>query len=260
VNLAADAPKRAVDSFVFATDRDLSLDVYRPDDCGSAPVLVFFYGGTWQNGERHWYRFVGEQFARRGIVTVIPDYRKAPEFPFPAFVEDAAAAVAFVHRHAADWCGDPARISVAGHSAGAHVAAMLATDAQWLGAHGLAPKTALDGFIGLSGPYDFLPIEARTLLKVFPDPSRHRDSQPVVFVDGDEPRSLLFHGTNDRLVWPRNSVSLKGRLEQAGVPVTYVEIPDEGHAALLNTLGDDTDPFGVVARIEAFVQGEESAQ
>lgn len=254
LNLAADGNGPAPSSAVFDDAQGLALDWYRPEDCQNAPVLVFFYGGTWQHGERRWYRFVGEQFAARGVLTVIPDYRKAPAAPFPAFVEDAASAVAFVHAHAAEWCGDRKRITVAGHSAGAHLAALLATDARYLATHNLVPQQALAGLIGLAGPYDFLPITADGLRIPFPDPKRDSDTQPVRFVDGNEPPALLIHGTDDRLVWTRNSIRLDAALSKAGVTSELMQIEGLGHTRLLNQLGDDDDPHQVIAAMMRFLQ------
>ncbi|MBK8284585.1 MAG: alpha/beta hydrolase [Ahniella sp.] len=254
LNLSADPPKRASTSFIYDTERDLGLDVYAPDNCHSAPVLVFFYGGTWMNGKREWYRFVGEQFAARGLLVVIPDYRKAPEEPFPTFMHDAAKAVAFVRQNVESWCGNPDRIVLSGHSAGAHIAALLATDKRYLAVHGLDPKTNIAGVVGLSGPYDFRPIKSRSLRKVFADPANDAETQPITFVDGDEPPMLLFHGRDDRLVWAMNSEHLDARLRAVKVPSELVLFDELGHTAMLNTLGDDTDPHGVIARTIKFVE------
>jgi len=253
LNAVADPPSRVATTHVFDARRSLSLDVYTPDACNNAPVVVFFYGGSWQNGERAWYRFVGEQLATRGMLVVIPDYRKSPETPFPGFIEDAARAVAFSRKHAAAWCGDPDRLFVAGHSAGAHVAGFLAIDADWLKAVDVDASKHLAGFIGLSGPYDFLPIADGSLRKVFVDPARDQDTQPIRFVNGDEPPALLVHGTKDRLVWPRNSENLHRALQSRGIESELMLIDDIGHTATLNTLAGDADELGVIRRIEAFV-------
>lgn len=254
LNLAADGNGPAPVAQVFDADHALALDVYQPKSCQNAPVLVFFYGGTWQNGERRWYRFVGEQFAAHGVLTIIPDYRKAPAVPFPGFVEDAAAAVAFVHQHVRQWCGDPNRITVAGHSAGAHLAALLSTDQRYLAAHGLKPEQTLAGLIGLAGPYDFLPITDAGLRVAFPDPKVDPDTQPIHFVDGNEPPALLFHGTDDALVWPRNSIRFDARLKAAGISSELVLIEGMGHTRLLNQLGNNDDPNQLIARMAAFLK------
>lgn len=254
LNLSADGEGPAPTSITFDTEHDLALDVYRPAQCANAPVLVFFYGGTWQHGERRWYRFVGERFASLGVLTVIPDYRKAPAIAFPGYVEDAAKALTFVRANASSWCGDPGRISISGHSAGAHIAALLATDARYLAPYGVTPRQAIASFIGLAGPYDFLPIESKDLRVAFPDPKRDADTQPIRFVDGDEPTTLLIHGTDDELVWPRNSINLHARLESVGVTSELVLVPDIGHTRLLNQLGDAQDPFAISSEMLALIQ------
>lgn len=213
------------------------VDVYLPADAdGPAPVVVFFYGGRWKNGQRADYRFVGEALAERGMLVVIPDYRTWPEVGFPGFMEDAAAAVAWTHTHAREHGGDPARLFLAGHSAGAHIAALLATDPRYLAAEGL-DREAIAGVVGLAGPYDFLPTRDRDLIAIFgSDPETQAESQPVNFVDADAPPFLLVHGDADRLVILRNSRRMAARLEEAGVPVALEVLPGVGHIRLLTGL------------------------
>ncbi|MEE7548329.1 alpha/beta hydrolase, partial [Xanthomonas sp. Kuri4-1] len=147
----------------FDPAHGLKLDVYRPADARNAPVVVFFHGGTWQTGNRQQYRWAGEALARHGVVAIVPDYRKYPQVKMDGFMTDAAAAVAWARRHAGEHGGDPRRLVLMGHSAGAHIAALLATDPRWLHAQQLAPAD-LCGLVGLAGPYDFLPLTERDLI------------------------------------------------------------------------------------------------
>jgi len=217
---------------VYAADTGQELDVYRPATASGAPVVVFFYGGRWQDGNRRQYAFVGKALAANGIVAVLPDYREYPAVRFPAFVEDAARAVAWARQHAQALGGDPFRLYVAGHSAGGHIAALLGTDARYLRAQGFAPRD-LAGVIAIAGPHDFLPITEADLAAIFGPPERYPDSQPVNFVDGDEPPFLLLHGSDDDLVRPRNSVSLAERLQAAHEPCELRLYPGVGHIRIL---------------------------
>ncbi|MFC5527231.1 alpha/beta hydrolase [Rhodanobacter ginsengisoli] len=211
----------------------LALDVYRPRDARNAPVLVFFYGGSWKSGKRAWYRWAGEALARRGLVVVIPDYRQWPQVRLDGFMRDAAQAVAWTHAHAAAYGGDPSSLFLMGHSAGAHIGALLATDAHWLAGVGMQPRQ-LAGFIGLAGPYDFLPLKDADFIDMFGRTHAVQlRSQPVHFVDGDEPPMLLMQGTTDRVVWPRNARSLAAALTREGEPVELKMYPDTGHATIL---------------------------
>lgn len=211
----------------------LALDVYRPAQTnGAAAVVIFVYGGSWQHGRRADYRFVGRALSEQGFLVIIPDYRKAPANAFPAFVEDAASATAWAREHAAQFGGDPARIFLMGHSAGAHIVALLGTDPSYLRKHGMQPRD-LAGVVGLAGPYDFLPIRDRRIRRVFADTSLWPASQPVNFVDGDEPAFLLLHGDADHKVWKQNSEHLAARLDAAGEPVTLRILPGIGHLGLL---------------------------
>lgn len=218
---------------VYDQPHQLALDVYRPRDARGAPVVVFFYGGSWKSGKRQWYRWAGEALARRGVVVVIPDYRLWPKVRLDGFMQDAARAVAWTHANVGSYGGDPDSMFLMGHSAGAHIAALLATDAHWLAAVGMQPRQ-LDGIIGLAGPYDFLPLKDPDFIDMFGSThAAQLRSQPVHFVDGDEPPMLLLQGTTDHTVWPRNAESLARSLRSQGEAVEVKMYPDIGHLAIL---------------------------
>src|ERR1700759_4781047 len=143
------------------------LDIYAPKSKTPAPVVVFVYGGGWKNGSKSHYRFVGAALAARGFLTVVPDYQLFPQVRFPTFLQDNAAAVAWVKQNIARYGGDPERILLMGHSAGAYNVMMLTLDKRWLGAQGLDPDRDVDGAIGLAGPYDFLPLRDPELQDIF---------------------------------------------------------------------------------------------
>lgn len=223
----------ATRDIVYDARHRLALDVYRPADARGAPVVVFFHGGSWKSGKRQWYRWVGEALARRGLVVVIPDYRLWPRVRLGGFMQDAAHATAWAQAHAADYGGDPAALFVMGHSAGAHIGALLATDGRWLRAVGMQPAQ-LQGFIGLAGPYDFLPLTDPDFIDMFGTThAAQLTSQPVHYVDGDEPPMLLLQGTADRIVQPRNARSLSAAMARAGETAELKLYPDIGHFAIL---------------------------
>ena len=235
-------------SIVFDPAHRLSLDVYRPAPArghagaqaatGAAPVVVFFYGGDWTHGERQWYRFVGSALAARGVIAVIPDYRKYPQVKMRGFMRDAARAVAWTRAHAAALGGDPHDIFVMGHSSGGQIAALLATDPRWLAPYGLRPRD-LAGFIGLAGCYDFMPIAAtdRDMLGIFGrTAAEQRMAQPVAFVHGHEPPMLLLQGGADREVAPSNAVALDKAMRAEHEDVSLRMYPGVGHMALIFAL------------------------
>ncbi len=218
---------------VFDPVHHLAMDVYAPAGAHDLPMVVFFYGGSWQNGKRQWYRWMGETLARHGLVVAIPDYRKYPQVRMEGFMTDAAHAVAWMHAHAADYGGDPKVTFLMGHSAGAHIAALLATDRRWLGKVGLQPQN-LAGFIGLAGPYDFLPLTDPAFIGMFGDtPAAQADSQPVNFVNGDEPPMLLLQGTADHSVQAENARSLAKRMRARHESVEVRLYPGMGHTRVL---------------------------
>lgn len=207
-----------------------AMDVYRPSDRpGPLPVVVFFYGGAWDSGQRQDYLFVAAELARRGVIVMLPDYRVYPEVQFPGFLQDAAQAVVFAHDSAPSWGGDPYRVFVVGHSAGAWIAAMLALDPEWLAADGL-DRQRLAGTVGISGPYDFLPIVRPDIQRVFaPADADLRVTQPTDFVDGRNRPMLLLTGLADTTVKPRNTTELAARIRADGGPVQVRTYPGLGH-------------------------------
>ncbi len=205
------------------------LDIYLPQDLGKVPqVVVFFYGGSWQRGDKEDYRFVGQALASRGVIAVLPNYRVYPDVRFPGFVEDAAAAVAWVKSNISRYGGDPNKVFVAGHSAGAHIAALLGLDEHYLEAQGLRPED-LRGIVGIAGPYAFDPLKARSVRPVFAHLADPDEARPVTFAEGDEPPMLLLHGQNDRTVYRRNSELLNQKITENGGQATYIAYPNTGH-------------------------------
>ena len=221
------------------------LDVYRPNGqapAGGWPVVVFFYGGSWNSGERAQYAFVGEALASRGVLALLADYRLYPEVRYPRFLEDSALALAHGLQHAAIWGGNPRRVYVMGHSAGAYNAAMLALDPRWLAATGRAPAE-LAGFIGLAGPYEFLPMTNVAAQPVFFHPNYPPGTQPVDHASAHAskqagqaaaPRTFLGAAASDPLVDPeRNSAALAALLRAAGTDVTLRRYERVNHLTLI---------------------------
>ncbi|MRI54596.1 alpha/beta hydrolase [Methylobacterium sp. DB1607] len=209
----------AVRDAAYGTDPRQRLDVFVPTvPVERAPVLVFFYGGSWSSGSKDDYAFAAQAFAAQGFVTVLPDYRLYPQSRFPDFLKDGAAAIAWVRDNIAAQGGDPNRIVLAGHSAGAYNAAMLGLDPEYLRQAGVDPR-AVRAVAGLSGPYDFLPFDQKTSIEVFgqaPDPEA---TQPVSFAGAHSPPTFLATGDRDTVVKPRNTASLAALLRTARVPV-----------------------------------------
>lgn len=209
----------AARDLVFGKDSRDRLDVYVPAAAPeAAPVLVFFYGGSWDSGSKNDYAFVGHALAAQGFVTVLPDYRLYPQVRFPDFLNDGAAAIAWVRDNIAAYGGDPRRIVLAGHSAGAYNAVMLGLDGHYLEAVGVDPKV-IRAVAGLSGPYDFLPLDTDTTIKVFGQAADLAVTQPSTFIGPLSPPAFLATGDGDTTVRPRHTAHLAERLRAANVPV-----------------------------------------
>jgi acetyl esterase/lipase len=235
--LTPDATFDKTVGIAYGPDPRQKLDVYVPrPPMKNAPVVVFFYGGSWNSGAREDYTFVGEALASRGIYAVLADYRLYPQVRYPLFLEDGARAVAWTRAHIREYSGNPQRLYLMGHSSGAYNAAMLALDADLLRAVGMSPAD-ISGWIGLAGPYDFLPIKNPDVRPVFFWPDSPPQSQPINHVSRDAPPALLIAASKDDLVNPtRNTGGLAHKLRAAGVPVQDFYYSRPNHITLVATL------------------------
>jgi acetyl esterase/lipase len=208
------------------------IDIYRPRQAAKLPVIIFFYGGSWQFGHRAEYGFAAGLLAKHGFVVAVPDYRLYPDVKFPSFLEDCAGAAAFIIKNIAAYGGDPEQIYLMGHSAGAYNAVMLALAPQFLNAEGASPAD-LAGVIGLSGPYDFLPLRDPVIKDIFSPPADIKTTQPITYAHEGAPPFLLLHGGNDITVLPRNTTALGARLRQMGGVVETKIYPKLGHIGMI---------------------------
>src|SRR5580704_2920242 len=208
------------------------LDLYRPDTPrADGKAVIFFYGGSWDSGSKGDYLFVAQALTANGYTVIIPDYRIYPEVRFPAFVQDGAQAV----RWTSDRVGS-GKLFVMGHSAGAHIALMLMTDTPYLQAAGVDRMT-LPGVVGLSGPYDFLPLTSAKLINIFGS-ANNADMEAITFAKAPLPPALLIHGTADDTVYPRNSEHLAAAWRKAGAPVELKLYPGVGHIDVVAAFAD----------------------
>lgn len=215
------------------------LDVYTPPRTmgavGAAPVAVFFYGGSWDSGRRQDYGWVGRALASRGFVTIVADYRVYPEVRYPGFLEDGAQAVKWARDNARRYGGDPDRIVLAGHSAGAYNAVMLGMDGKYLRAVGVDPQV-IKAVAGVAGPYDFVPFDDPIAKRIFGKSDDPPATQPMAYVTKQSPAAFLATGDADTIVYPRNTTALAKKLREAGVPVEERYYPGVGHTRILLAL------------------------
>jgi acetyl esterase/lipase len=240
----------------YGADPQQRLDIYKPRHGSSAkPIVVFWHGGRWSFGDKSEYRFVAAALCDLGYVVVVPNYRHYPQVKMPGFMQDAAQAAVWAAGHAADFGADPKRLYFMGHSAGAQMAALLALDQRYLTAAG-KPDLPVAGVIGLSGPYDFLPLTEDDTRDMFGPPDLYPLSQPINFARAGAPPMLLLHGEADETVRPKNSRNLAAALSAKGVLVTLRVYPKLKHAdtvAALSAVARGRAP--VVEEIRKFVSG-----
>lgn len=264
--LAGCAPLGVLDAIVPEGDYDRrlnvaygpearqKLDIYRPKNATTgSPVIVFFYGGSWKSGDRGRYRFVADALTQHGYTVVIPDYRLYPDVRFPDFMHDAANTLRWVKDNLTEPDGSTPPVFLAGHSAGAHIAALLAVDDAYLQKQGLSPQD-ICGVIGLAGPYTFDPFKYRTTRAVFQGLNNSDEARPVAQVKATAPPFLLLHGTEDGTVSPENTVGFAEKLIQAGGSAETVMIPDIGHYRIILAVARPFDDIAPVNdRIADFI-------
>lgn len=210
-------PIKSVKDIAYGEQTWQELNIYPQKNNQNAPVIIFIYGGGWNKGSKEQYHFAADGLIRKGYLVVIPDYIKYPEGQFPTFVEDIALATAWVKKNIATYGGNPDQILLVGHSAGAHTGALLVTDRQYLKAVGLTPED-VNGFVGLSGPYNFTPKEPQ-YIKTF---GRENFTTMKVnnHVDGKVPPIKLIHGQGDTTVGQFNFDTFRNKLQATNNSVT----------------------------------------
>lgn len=228
---------QVADNLEYGPESANRLTIYSPESPDQTrPTIIFFYGGCWGGcltlGREH-YVFVAEALTTQGYNVVIPDYRRYPEVGISEIMKDAVAAVEWVSANIHHHQGHPNQIVLMGHSAGAHIAALLTFDERYLSQ---ATYRNIRGFIGLAGPYDFLPFTEDYQKQVFGPVSNYPNTQPVNFVDGNEPPALLLQGQNDTTVKIKNIKSLTRKVKMAGGQVNSYYYDDLDHTDLLGAL------------------------
>ena len=248
---------------VFDSQHNLKLDIYRDEqfsDDEGLPVIVFFYGGRWQHGEKSEYQFAGNKFAEKGYVAVLPNYRKYPDVQFPDFVYDGARAVAWVKQNIAKHGGDPQKIYLAGHSAGAHIVALLTTDERYLTSVEVDPHQDIRACISISGPYEFEPQE-QPYKKIFAqDKSNdYYNIQAINFIEGNEVPMLLLHGKKDEIVKANQSFFLQEKIQSKGGEAKVISYDDIDHIQIMTELSwVGQDKASVLEDIDQFIQDMEN--
>jgi acetyl esterase/lipase len=230
---ASEVAKRDI---AYGNEHRQKLDVYLPaKSVANKDVIVFFYGGSWKLGRKEEVSFVANALTQRGYVVVVPDYRLTPEVSYPAFVDDTAKAVAWTYRNIASYGGNPSRMFISGHSAGAYNAMMVALAPEFLDRQGLSPSI-LKGMIGISGPYDFLPFKYATLHRAFDSAAPNlAATQPInrAAEGRNTPPVLLLAGAKETLVPPKNPRELAAALKKAGKSVDMRLYPGARHLDML---------------------------
>ena len=229
-----DAESRQIGSVIsYASGTDQTLYIFKPTiSGGDLPTLIFVHGGSWNEGNAADYEFVGRAFAAKGFLTFVMNYRKHPQNPFPAFVEDVASATAWANQHASDFGGDGNTIFLVGHSAGAYNVALAVLDQHYMKDAGVDPKI-IKGVATMAGPFDFLPLDSPATIRTFGQIKNLGGTQPINFASAGAPPFLILNGSADTTVYPRNAASLFKHLGDVGANARRIEYQDVSHVGIL---------------------------
>ena len=238
-SLVPETSYELVSAIEYGANARQQLDIYRPKTAEKSAalkkVIIFYYGGNWDSGERADYKFVAEALTSQGFIVVIPDFRLYPEVLFPGLMADPATAAKWVKANINQYGGDANKVFLAGHSSGAHLVVMMAINPEYLAQASLKPND-FAGVIGLAGPYDFLPLKSDRLKVIFGSDAEQWKSQPINFVDGKNPPLLLAVGMKDGTVWPRNSINLAKKIKDNNGLVEVAEFANYGHIDMVTKL------------------------
>lgn len=227
----------------YGDEPDQNLDIYYPQKLATAinsnqelkatyPLIVFVHGGSWENGNKEQYAFVGQSLAKAGYVTAVINYRKAPEHRYPQFVQDTAQAIAWSYNNADKFFADANNMAVVGHSAGAFNVVAAVSNADFLAPYDLQPSD-IKAVVGMAGPYsyDFRKYSSRS---AFPDTASPDEVMPDRLLkagsSGQQPDYLLMTAENDKLVHISNTEKMAQALADAEINVVTEEIKGANHA------------------------------
>lgn len=218
---------------VYGTAALQKYDIYGPKEAhGKLPIIVFFYGGAWNSGNKDEYVWAGRSLAALGYIVALPNYRLVPEVHFPVFVEDCALAFKHIRANSDTYNGDKDKIILMGHSSGAYNASMLALDNHYLG----ADHAAVKAFIGISGPYDFYPFDVRESIDAFSNWPHPNETQPVNFATKKDIKFLLLQSRSDIIVGSKNSINLELALKASGNEVELKFYENVTHQEMVASL------------------------
>ena len=239
----------------YGIHRRQKLDIYEPlIEENKEIIIMFIYGGSWRSGERSNYRFIAQRFVSQGYTTIVPDYRLYPEIQFPAFVDDIAKAIVWTHRRYEQKKNTP-KIILVGHSAGAHIVALLALDNRYLKRAGASTKI-ISGWVSLAGPHAFNPLKTASTKPIFNNfASTIEQTKPTTFARSDAPPGLLLHGKNDKVVYAKNSVLLANAIKNERGHIALKNVDGVGHIEiLLSITGNKLFDTGVKQEIFKFIK------
>ena len=221
------------------------LDIYYPKPLAQAmkaqgviseryPLVVFVHGGSWENGTKEDYAFVGQSLARAGYITAVINYRKAPEHVYPAYVEDTAKAIAWSYDNATSFYADPQRIGVVGHSAGAFNMMAAISNADFLAPYGVRPSD-IKAVVGIAGPYSY-DFRQFSSANAFAPDATPDEVMPDRQIKGTQPPYLLLTAENDKIVYDVNTIKMTQALKDAGARVENGNIEGASHATSIGAM------------------------
>lgn len=227
-----------------------TLDVYAPKGAKAAPVLFLVHGGAWKIGSKDYLADPARRLCEAGFCVVCPNYRLSPKVKHPEHVADVARAFAWTADHAGEYGGDATKIVVGGHSAGGHLAALLATDETYLKAEKKGLKD-VRGIVGISGVY--LITDNPGFHDAFgKDPAVAKTASPATHAGVDTPPTLLVYADKDYPLLDKSAETFAAALKKAKRDVTVTEFKNRDHLSIVTKMKAADDE--VLTAITEFVR------
>jgi acetyl esterase/lipase len=227
----------------YADNKD-KLDLYLPEGRTNVPVIVSYYGGALMNGDKKQQTFIGQRFAAAGFATAVVNYRLSPAVRHPAHVQDAAASFAWVKRNIAKYGGNPDQVFVIGHSAGAYLVALLATDERYVAAHKLSLRD-IRGAVPVSAFYwvertGVAPDRDKSVWGT--DKAVWADASPAHHLRKDAPPMLILYADGDDEWRRQQNVEMAQVLQAAGSKtVEIAQIAARTHNTIWSKVSEPND-------------------
>ncbi|NAS29937.1 alpha/beta hydrolase fold domain-containing protein [Flavobacteriaceae bacterium R38] len=231
----------------YSKNKD-KLDIYMPAGAKNAPVIFFLHGGGLLQGSKNQGEYIANRFVKEGYGVVSANYRLSPDVMHPAHTEDASAAYAWVIKNIKKYGGNPSKVYISGHSAGAYLAVLIALDDTYLAAHQLTPDV-IAGTIAIS-PFLYVEETAKDRPKTVwgNNPKNWLKASVTPYTEKGKKPMLCIYADGDA-GWRKNQNERFGKtMRKLGNKVQVNEVPNRNHTSLISSINNEDDQIATLVK------------